>query len=131
MCLPHLSLLSGGISGSKAGLLVDGKAPTCRACPRNPMLFCVKDVPPVCMCFCSRSSLFILRVRCKGLVVCCAKVLPMGASSESNPTNFTPGPSLAPGVPVSQTEGKWLACRIALLCARRYCLERVCFAWEL
>jgi len=62
-----------------------------------------------------------------GLVVCCApkaKVLPTGAGAESNPTNFTPGPSVVPGVPVSQSEGKWLACRIVLLYARRKCLER-------
>lgn len=56
----------------------------------------------------------------------------MGASAESNSTNFTPGSSLTPGVRASQSEGKWLACRIALLCARRYYLERVClrcFVW--
>lgn len=47
----------------------------------------------------------------------------MGASAESNPTNFTPGTSLTPGMPASWSEGKWLACRIVLLCAGRYYME--------
>lgn len=66
---------------------------------------------PVCMCFGSRSSLTIVCARWKGLVVCQApkaKVLPTGTGAESNPTNFTPGPSLTPGVPASQSEGKCL-----------------------
>ena len=121
ICLPHLSLLSGEISGSKAGLFNDGKAPLCYACPHPHILprqirasilhvLWVQEVS-------SLSCVFEM-----GLVVCCApkaKVLPTGAGAESNPTNFTPGPSVVPGVPVSQSEGKWLACRIVLLYARR------------
>lgn len=51
MCLPHLSLLSGGISGSKVGLLVDGKAPKCCACPPTPCSSVSKMCPQFACAF--------------------------------------------------------------------------------
>lgn len=76
------------------------KGPTILCLVPNPTFCHIKELPPLCMCCCSRSSLIVVCVRRKGLGVCQApqtKVLLMGTSAESNSTNFLPSPILSSG----------------------------------